>query len=266
MKRAFKYLLTVLLLFITCFSLCSCQSLDELKADQAFYGYNKDGKVNKEEIIFRGNTYKMLTEVFDSIEYKNNVWFEGKLSTYVTENDVPVLLMDYFGDTVEFSDDCIIICRYPDYDYSIGNAVYYCREDMYDEVCKKIKNHEFGDYYINMYNDEQHEFEYKKISKSEAIDAAIADITATAKLVGYEILPEEYESCYIQKAICGSCLFYAGIEIDKVGGKYYINNPFTDNGIYEVPEKYVGLFKDILDEYISNANKYEYYVGVNHLE
>ena len=106
-----KRVLAIIFCLVICFSLCSCNYIDEMRLKQAFL--EEDGT-----ITFRDEVYITLPEC-DNLKYYTEGY--GR----VTTEDVPVLLSDNYGQSFAFNKDLSLLR------ISLGN--YYVREDLYDQ-------------------------------------------------------------------------------------------------------------------------------------
>lgn len=119
MKRFFSLLLTVLLLC----SLSGCKALDEMRENQAYYTENGD-------ILWKGSTYKKLPT-------SEELWpeFDGEISIYVTESDVPVLLSQtHCLSSYSPSTDGRFLME----DNHIED-IFYCEASIYEDICTRIR-------------------------------------------------------------------------------------------------------------------------------
>lgn len=126
MKRTLKTAVCLLACLVLCLALTSCDALDDARDHQAFYG--EDGS-----ILWQGNTYRALPvcEELSLMPY-------GRVTVYITEEDVPVLLASMLGAPLDVSADEVFLVT-PYYYQDTPTAVY-CRTDRYDEIATRIQN------------------------------------------------------------------------------------------------------------------------------
>ena len=131
MKKTMKRLAAILLASVLSLSLCSCNFLDELRANRAVFADEVQSAIE-----WNGQTYKR---------------YRGKgpafaISMYqqinVTTPDVPVLLAGMGGKTAGVSKDRSIL-NLNDYNWSwTGESNYYLLESRYDELSKLLSTTE----------------------------------------------------------------------------------------------------------------------------
>ena len=90
-----KRILAIVFCSIICFSLCSCNYIDELRSKQAFY--DESGN-----ITFRDEVYITLPSC-ENLKYYTEGY--GR----VTTEDVPVLLSDNYGQSFSFNKDLSLL-------------------------------------------------------------------------------------------------------------------------------------------------------------
>ena len=121
MKKLIRTVAALVLALGVCFSLCSCQTLDNMRDRQAFFDKNKN-------IVYKGDTFRPINIA------NNDLLALDNKSLKVTERDVPVLLSDYEGQEANLSCDGKII--------STTEDMIYCREDFYDYLKAADANHQ----------------------------------------------------------------------------------------------------------------------------
>lgn len=179
MKKTIKSVLAVLVVFSVCLSLCSCNWLDEMKSDQAFF--NED----KTCINFGENTYSLLPDSYGT-DYIN-LGFEYEY-IYVTESDVPVLLMSIFGEYADVKSDQTILGIIDDTDYT---TKYYCRDDIYHDVLEVVSAKSHDNYCVEIYKEyieDEETGEITEINNGYADDGYYFNSTFTYE---YVILEDE---------------------------------------------------------------------------
>ena len=179
MKKIIRIAALALCAVMLCSVLCSCAQLDEMRNNRAT-------RIDKTSFTFRGKTYKKL-ELPEGMNFIiNSIYSEN---TYLTEEDVPVMLGSMYGDTMFFDrsqiDDPVVIGvsdkfhgvdsypffssrsaaaladrldEYEDYYYFAPNQIeYYVREDKIDSVTESVKNAAIDHYYVEVYEYEDPE-------------------------------------------------------------------------------------------------------------
>lgn len=151
-----KRILAIVFCLIICFSLCSCNYIDELRSKQAFY--DESGN-----ITFRDEVYITLPSC-ENLKYYTEGY--GR----VTTEDVPVLLSDNYGQSFSFNKDLSLL--------RISQGNYYVREDLYDEYYKVVSSKPPLDRYCISGQRDAHETEkteYFEIVLSNEAKQAIDD-------------------------------------------------------------------------------------------
>ncbi len=173
--KSLKKFLCLCLSIIICFSLCSCNFIDELREKQAHFNKNNN-------IVYNGKVYKVLNDC----KYSPSDFSKNK-TVIITEEDVPLLLSETLGERFYLSDDEKFIKKYSfgyDYDYSyedetLENNVYYAREDVYDEISSMIETSDYFDHYAFIYTDsvkdEKHNYEVS-VEKWKLVDNDAKDV------------------------------------------------------------------------------------------
>ena len=171
MKKFFRLTALALCIGILCVTLCSCQYLDDKKSNTAVYTDD-----SRSSFTFRGSNYKLMDIptsskrqlIITMNSYSLQDW------SYVTGEEVPVLLSSGYGNSMIFSDnnqkDAPAAVMVYDQDYRKNDSrlfkyffydnidyydsvteKYYVREDKYDEIKDIIDNAPTDRYYISEY-------------------------------------------------------------------------------------------------------------------
>lgn len=146
MKKTKKMICILCLICLLLPLLCGCKKLDEMRTKQAFYDENGN-------ILWNGAVYKQLPQ---GEYFQPNTNYENRV--YVTEPDVPVLLHDlFFKQWMIADDEGLILDNRGDVDLWHW---YYCREDRYEELAKRLQEPFQGDmlYYSYWFFDENGEY------------------------------------------------------------------------------------------------------------
>lgn len=187
MKKLSKILALILSVLMICLCLGGCDELDERRKEQAFWVDNN----STDSIEYNGQIYKKLdvsTTVPNPLYNRSNNKY-----VVVTDNDVPVLLADSFGDYLDMSDDENFIFGYvykpskTEYKgvYESGNNCLYCKDDIYDAVVSKIKEgieytlYGYGYYTYDEEDDYYGEYHYYYLKDDEikAVDKVVTSVT-----------------------------------------------------------------------------------------
>ncbi len=279
MKKILKISALGLAVIIMCMSFCGCAELDEQKESQAFW--TEAG--SKDSITYNGKTYKLL----ENNEYHNPQYNHGWGKTiFVTEPDVPILLSTDFGIDLQLSSDGTFISGYisdkyeeeinnpyifPFYSESSlnyttenGHMVYYCDEEIYDEITAEIDKginytgygYEYWSYDKNS-SEEAYNYCYLSDEDAKLLDKILKEVEPVQSA-----LPYEYMSiCMIDEVSedkhFGKMTYELHYDTD---GNFYLSSS-SETGIftiYEIPEKYEDDFKRMF-EY---ALKYSEYSNV----
>lgn len=224
MKKYFKILSLISLLIIISTLFSSCDALDEMRKNQAFWN-----NAEKTEIIYNNEIYKKMEisgkHLLDNYDYNNYSEFK------VTEKDVPVLLSGILGETLYLQKDNEII--------TVNYGDYYCILKSYDEIVSKILNAKPSETCV--YNDFEGSYELLSESDNEIV---VEIITKEPQKIDYEDYRYYGAGCR-----CDAEMYIEGeyIEFVKADGKYYIGG--SGGEYYEVPEKYREWFISICDKY-----------------
>lgn len=154
MKKTVKLLALMTVIAVVALSLCSCRSMDETIANQAFYTDS-----TKTGFTLRGKLYRQLDiGRLSFIDAQNAAPGSG---CYITEKDVPALLSSWYGDWYTISNDEAVV-------YVFGD--YYVREDKYEAVKEVADSAVLDHYYISYYPVLNHYSPYEGI-EAERYDA-----------------------------------------------------------------------------------------------
>lgn len=147
MKKTVKLLALMTVIAVVALSLCSCRSMDETIANQAFYTDS-----TKTEFTLRGKLYRQLDiGRLSFIDAQNAAPGSG---CYITEKDVPALLSSWYGDWYSFNYDETVV-------YVYGHN--YVREDKYEAVKEAADSAVLDHYYISYYPNLYHSAPYEGI-------------------------------------------------------------------------------------------------------
>ncbi len=176
MKRYIRLIAGVLLTVMLCLSFCSCAYIDE---ERLYHAKWTDDAKNV--ISFRGNDYIKLPYCEDL----NFIDSGEEEMSFVTENDVPLLLSSLYGDCVTVSKDgeflSVETWSFLADEYTFG---IYCRADLYNELLTAIETYKLDRYCVHEpkeYYDEDgyyhYESSYRLLSEktTECIKTAISN-------------------------------------------------------------------------------------------
>ncbi len=244
MKKVKKLILLCFCITL-CVLLCSCNKIDELRKTQAFV----DGE---DTISFNGESYKLLPACDDF-----NLTSREYTDIYITEKDVPLLLMSQLGKGGYITDDGMYITSH--------FATNYARTDVYKSVADRIESGDYFDGYAFEYDayyfdeetkEDEWEHRYKMLS-AEATDA-ITDIftygiPVTDLINIYDNIYNlsDYNSLDLMLS-SDDFLFqrYTATIHQTFDGIYLsVTNSVDGENFYLVPDKYMEIFKDIMTQY-----------------
>lgn len=253
MKNSFRIIAVLSAVFLIAVSLCSCQALDKMRDDQAFY------QVSEREIVWHDQTYKILhTGKFHIISTRSK-------ELHVTAPDVPVLLSGLEGiyATLERTDDTVISVY--------GN--YYVRKDKYEAVQEVIESAVLDHYYLSFYPDSHnwyrspdgnYDADYWNVSILNTIimDQDVTDLINNAiEMSDSDKVLLNEDSLQSAKALlvspCDKDMMVTDYDADQivllnVGEHYYIRKDVAwDDGYYACPvdEDGAKLIKALFEEH-----------------
>lgn len=244
MKRFFKlsaYLLSVVLLALF---LCSCNALDEAKANRAIY--NEDKSV----ITFRDNEYRKM----DIGKYEFIIDYDSSNVYYVTTPDVPVLLASSFGDQI-FTNKDLSILKY-------SNNRSYVRGDQYDAVKKAVDSAELDRYFFNYTDfdawDGDGDYAPTKYvmldDKQTAVINKALNASEKEKFKYTELSDGAYDIKTIRLSVCDNDMLltdaYTTYYIFRDGSKYcfWDGKTYKENCIYQFKGEDEKMIEDIFDQ------------------
>lgn len=235
MKKYLRLLLCVFTALLSVSLVCSCESIDEMRARQAFY--DDDGNV-----LFNGEKYIRIDGEYDVFDGYGD-------SVIITQKDVPVLLAEKYGDWYSIAEG-------GEYLYSYGEDTF-LREDSYKEFENryggKIEINRFGFEYL----DEDMNRQIYILTQEEQKTIEII-LSSDEKEVYHDEYPEIYDQFdrymnyysedgifvnrniqfFLYKMDVGYCL---GVEENKE------NRLEFDYTHYTVPEEYYPLFDKLMN-------------------
>ena len=284
MKPIVKIISIALCIVMLAVTLCSCQFLDEKKANHAVYCDDK-----KDSFTFRGYTYRKA----DLSKSLSLIATNDITNSYLTEQDVPVLLSSRYGEMLSYNTDeqnpIIIECVSFDhdgisynpllsysfnidlgmdhFDYSYTSNRIFIREDQYDTISENVKNIVFDHYYMIEYNydDEFYDPDYGYVpdEKHKAIDddtaKAIRESLKTGKKIKYtEFGDDDFDA--IEANQCDKDVLFTndyGVLLLNRGKSYYLvqlkdHEPIS-NDVVKVPDQFIDTFKKLFDEYANST-------------
>lgn len=226
MKESIKRIFSIALVLCICLLLCSCRELDDMKANRAVFTDQ-----TYSEILFNGSTYKLVANWPDwaDITYYN--------STMVCENEVPLLLSEFFGKTAVFDPEKKVICL--EYDK------YYCREDIYDSVINGSLNNLTTVCY-SVYDEEEG---YQKCIKVDDNIAQSIEVVLNSNPVEADT-SEMQSAIYLYKTDESMLVLQDYVYIAQGTDKniYIVTYYETDYKYYLVPDSMYRLFSTFLNE------------------
>lgn len=240
MKRLFQLSALILCAVLTTFSLCSCNALDEAKANRAIY--NEDKSV----ITFRDNEYRKM----DIGKYEFIIDYDSSDVYYVTTPDVPVLLADSFGEQIYTNKEESVL--------KYSNNRSYVRSDCYDKVKKAVDGAKLDQYffYVYHYDDDMQYGENIMLNEKEAevIDKALK-ASEKEKLSYTELSNGAYDIETIRLSVCDIDMLltdeYASYYIFRDREKYYFwdGNTYKDKTINLLNDEDTAVIRKLFEKY-----------------
>ena len=270
MKRTLKISALALVIAMLCLSITGCAALDERKDTHAVWTQ----KGSKDSITYNGEVYKLLENEDSNNPLYNSDW---ALLVNVTEPNVPALFSNRFGIDLHLSTDENYITGYLYDEYKVGfnpydevrafemytdatsgKEVFYCKEDIYDEVNDRINaeinytgyGYEYWDY---SGSDNPYNYHYLSDNDIKIIDKILEETKPTTNCD----IPYEYMCLCIMDEVSDDKSFgKSSYEVFYDEEYYYITlrNPTTHEYIktYEIPEKYNSDFDRIFENALEN--------------
>lgn len=240
MKKATRLIALFAALMLVCLSATGCNTIDEMRNNQAFY--TETGGVK-----LRGTDYLPLPEN----EYFRPFKRDDSAVIRITEPDVPVLLSSEFGDYGSLYNDGEIL-------YSNYMDSYYCRVDKYAQYNAVLAApfHPTGYCYTYYVLDIEDTLEYIEHlyqltdEQVKAVDEIIATVTPTVQ-DGNANYTYDY---FVELNACDDTMLLRDktVSIAKNGNEYTIVRP-NYNGQredleYTVPSEYRAIFDSIVKQ------------------
>lgn len=230
MKKYAKIVALILTIFTLCTILCSCDALDEMKAEHGV-------KQENGTILLQGNVY-------EKISYKVKINFDALGGLYdhvfVTEKDVPVLFSRMLGELCIITRDRGLI--------KTDNEIYVIKEkrEQVEKEAKEVVNGNYSIFFMNAHDD----FEEKwgtmcTAEEVKMLNEVVSEENIIPYVESYNIKVNIYcstESGYFKN--------HYGYLACLPNGKYGVYR--TPNGelgnLYLVPEKYQKTFEKLYYE------------------
>ena len=234
--KKWKRWLVLALATVLCLSLCGCDDLDTMRAKHAVW--QEDGS-----ILWNGAVYRKLENVEEMDKLDASYDY---LTIWITEADVPVLLSDWVGESFDVCADGTMLKNY-DYRLAEPEYVWYCREDVYDDVVKKLEGGIRLNTYFYYYYDWQREESAKYYLTAEQTDTIHRVLTTVTPVPIDEFDDLIVDDLYLY--ICDESHRFEQ-DTDKWLGvtesRYCIESYDT---IYVVPLEYSAIFAEIWKAY-----------------
>ena len=234
--KKYKRWIAILLASLLSLSLCGCQRLDDMRAEHGVW--QEDGSV-----LWNGNVYRKLENTL-SLEKFDFVY--GRITIYVTEADVPVLLSNVFGTMMDVCADGTLL-EYYDYRLLEGKRQLYCREDVYDEMVKTLADGVQLDtyyYYYYDYNREESLQYYLTEEQTNTIHRILTTVTP--------VPIKEFDGAIADEVHLYICDDSHRFEQDTDTWLCITESCYcikTYDEIYAIPMKYNGIFTEIWKAY-----------------
>lgn len=284
MKKITKITALAVAVIMLCLSLTGCASLDLKREEHAVW--TNDKSIDS-ITLSDGETYLKLDK-----EYADKVYIDyfNWLPVYVTEKDVPVLLSGRLGEALRLTEDKSFIYGFiadtQNYFESNNKAitvasvfgtglyfspveegaftdsniysedVVYCKEDVYDDVMKRLEKgveytHYGYDYYL--FNEEtfedKHDHYYLSKDESEVIEKIFKEVKPkTNNDIGYNASHVCTLNHFSDDHFFGeyTCDIYMIDNTDTYYLACYIDSLDTFN-CYKVPDKYIDDIESITE-------------------
>lgn len=240
MKRTVKRLLCLLLVLLLCVSASGCKELDRARTYHAIL--NADGSLS-----LNGQTYLALPYC-EEFTPPMGIQIERVV---VTESDVPVLVKDFFFETV--------MNRSEDGRFLEENGAYYCLKEDYESISSRIEEgfqptdmryaysvYKEGDWIRMSYT----LTEEQKNTVLRVLATVEPRKSAENNAEHYVQLEETGKDGWFGRFFCG---------LGKVGGQYMLYTGDTVEPmfvIYDVPTELNGIFREIMADYLRAENSY----------
>lgn len=237
MKKITRFLSLIVLLGIL-LSLCGCSYLDELRATRA---YGPKGGI----LVLDGTEYKILPV---------NQYFSPDMGNTTTiyavqDETIPLLLIDIYGDYGGKSEDGQFLSL-----FSATGRHYYCRAELYDDLCHRLT----GDFEPEVYAYSYYDYKVDRTvpytlttQQAEALETVLStqepyQLPSNTKLnYQYYVALYHCSSDHLFEKYMGK-LYYNE-------GKYYItidSRLEQATYIYDVPQELTLVFDAIMEKEI----------------
>lgn len=239
MKKLIKITALLLAVITIIASLSGCSLLDELRAS---CGYIEEVEgttcISYNDVVYKALPFdERLSPIFNYDE-----------TFYISEPDIPLLLVPTLGTTYYISVDGKFVCD----DYSSN---YFCREDIYDELIAQMNDtFPFMELCYSYYGYDEITGEYTEIRTLLSSDEikAISDTFSYSEPITMPDFAELNTDCYVEIFSCSkdALLLEAYADLISIQDKYYIiTSDYGEELYYEVPAEQA----EALSKIISNA-------------
>jgi len=178
-KRIALLLLTIALLLPV---LTSCLLVEDLQAKHAVWADE-----TRTDIVFEGQTYVPLLDLPVYAE----LYVDSQPRCYVVDKEIPLLLLDTVGDALYHDKDKKYLRFHGNYyhkDEWDRSIVYYCREDLFDEMSARAKAIDFNRYFTTIHKEivdiDGRDFVRQQLILTAEQSAAINEVLATGQETG----------------------------------------------------------------------------------
>ena len=239
--KKYKKWIASLLVAVLCLSLSGCKDLEEMRAEHAVW--QEDGS-----ILWNGCVYR---EVEDSSAWEKFGFVYDYITIYVTEEDVPVLLSDWFGEMVDVRAGGTVL-SYCDYRYVEPDYHFYCREDAYDEMMAKMENGiDMTTYFYDYYDFDAGKSMTYYLTEEQA-NAIRRTLSAVMPIPEDEFEDTPVDNIYL--SMCDDSHYFEQLyqlELYITDFRYCIKQ---DGYIYVVSLAYNSIFEEIWQPYNESNN------------
>lgn len=152
--KIFKRIVSLLCILLCLLTLSGCEIFDDMRASRAVYKQKGDNCL----IVYGGKDYRLFGYPGDNVEM-----VESFAQIYITEPDIPLLLIDLFGQQGYVNANKTVIGT-PDGDW-------YVRDDVYDSFCREMEQTPafkgLGYDVLEFTEDDDVEYKFKKFTDSQ---------------------------------------------------------------------------------------------------
>ena len=253
MKKHLRFIALALALLTACFAFCGCDLIEEARTKHAVWKDNE-----KTAIILNGEEYKLLPEC----EELNPVC--NYYNYTVTESNVPLLLVEMYGEFVSVSEDENFIIVDGTEELEPTSSYYepakiYCKTDRYDDVKEQIENGvELNGlcYEYLVYDEETFDYLTKLYKFTEEEKNAVSSVIGQGKTTTMDVYAGNTEA-YFEIYKCSEEGTFRKSAFDLVlysSKAYLVYNDYEEGegATYVVPDELYPTFREIATDYMES--------------